>query len=277
MQPIRTGRVKVERLTIAIADLPQPLHDLKLVQLSDLHYDGESTSDAILRQAIDLTHQLDPDLILITGDFVTDDLAPLPALAQHLKSLRASLGIYGVLGNHDLYRRNGRTAIAQVMGEIGIQILWNQVAYPAAGLALVGLADYWAPDYKQIDAVLDTLPAAQPRIVLAHNPDCAESLQRWRVDLQLSGHSHGGQIILPLVGNLSQRAAQVYPYIPRRWRRKIPGLTACFRVLQHWEWVKGFHQVGQNRLYVNRGLGSYFPGRLLCPPEVTLITLKRLR
>ncbi|MBW4420657.1 MAG: metallophosphoesterase [Myxacorys californica WJT36-NPBG1] len=275
MQPIFTQGLSVETLEIAITDLSPHLIGTTIVQLSDLHYDGLRLSDDLLMQAINAANEAEPDFVVITGDFVTDDPTPIHELVLRLKLLQPSLGIYAILGNHDLHRRGSRGAIVDALTRIDVQVLWNQVAYPIGEeLALVGLADLWSSDYKAIAGLMDHLPNI-PRIVLAHNPDCAESLQQWRVDLQLSGHSHGGQIILPGVGNISMRCAQAYRYLPGRVRRRFPVLAACHRVMKHWEWVRGYHQVGNNRLYVNRGLGTYFPGRLFCPPEVTVIRLTR--
>jgi predicted MPP superfamily phosphohydrolase len=113
-----------------------------------------------------------------------------------------------------------------------------------------------------------------PRIVLSHNPDSAKRLQQWRVDLQLSGHSHGGQIVVPGIGNLAQHLSTLYKFMPKPIRRFFPFMAVCHRTVQHWEWAQGLHIINQNhRLYVNRGLGTYLPGRLFCPPEVTVITL----
>jgi predicted MPP superfamily phosphohydrolase len=274
MQPIFTEALSVEHLEIAIADLPPHLNGTKIVQLSDLHYDGLRLSEDLLMQAIDAANDAEPDFVVITGDFVTDAAAPIHDLVVRLKLLQPLSGIYAILGNHDLYRRKSRTTIVDALTTIDVQVLWNQIAYPLGeGLALVGLADLWSPDYKHAAALMDQLPTHLPRIVLAHNPDCADSLQQWRVDLQLSGHTHGGQIIIPAVGNVSMLSAKIYRHLPGRVKRKFPALAACYRVMKHWEWVKGFHQVGSNRLYVNRGLGTYFPGRLFCPPEVTVIRL----
>jgi predicted MPP superfamily phosphohydrolase len=108
--------------------------------------------------------------------------------------------------------------------------------------------------------------------VLSHNPDTAALLQPWRVDLQLSGHTHGGQIVIPGLGPLPRRIDQLRRRLPRRWRRGYLS-DRCAKVVRHWEWSQGLHQVGDNQLYVNRGLGTYLPGRLWCPPEVTVIRL----
>lgn len=274
MHRLLTGPLSVEKLTVAIADLPQTLQGLKLVQLSDLHYDGLRLSEKLLADAIEATNQLEPDLIVLTGDYVTDDPAPIHRLVLSLKNLQSRLGVYAVLGNHDLYYRQSKAEVMAALESIGIQVLWNQIAYPVGeGLPLVGLADFWSGEFDPAP-VMAQLSAEVPRIVLSHNPDSAQMLQQWRIDLQLSGHTHGGQIILPGLGNVSQWYDSLQSKIPAPIRRFIPFVKADdFRVVKHWEWAKGFHQVGPNQLYVNRGLGTYLPGRLFCSPEVTLITL----
>jgi uncharacterized protein len=236
MQPLFNQALKVETLTLTIDNLPPHLNGTKLVQLSDLHFDGERLSEKILNQAIDATNQAEADFVVITGDFVTDDPKPIYELADRLKKVQARSGIYGILGNHDLCR-NSKQIIIEALSAVDIRVLWNEIAYPVGeGLALVGLADFWSAAYKQSDAVLDQLSADLPRIVLAHNPDCAEPLQKWRVDLQLSGHSHGGQIIIPGIVNISVLCANLYGTLPKKIKYKIPVLKACYRVMKHWEW-----------------------------------------
>jgi len=275
MHRLLTGSLTVDRLTIPIVGLPPALDGTTIVQLSDLHYDGKRLSDGLLRQTIEATNQAEPDLVVITGDFVTDDPTPIHSLALQLKHIRSRAGVCAILGNHDLHRRSSRATITEALTRIDVSVLWDQVVYPLGeGLAIVGLPEYWSPDFKT-SRVLDRVPQEVPRIVLAHNPDCAEFLQQWRVDLQLSGHTHGGQIVIPGLGNVSALSAKLYSRLPPRNRNRLPFLRACYRVMKHWEWSQGLYQIGDNRLYVNRGLGTYFPGRLFCPPEVTVITLVR--
>ena len=269
-----TNSLSVERLTVAIADLPPSLVGTRMVQLSDFHYDGFRLPDKLLRQAIAASNQADPDIILLTGDYITDNPAPIYALAAHLKTLRSRLGIYAILGNHDIYYQYGAKAeVTAALTRVGIQVLWNQVAYPfGQALPLVGLADLRSREFNPAP-VLAQISDQTPRIVLSHNPDSAAVLESFRVDLQLSGHTHGGQIVLPGLGPIAAHLNTIRQYIPFRWRRRLPYLNSHHLIVRHWQWAQGLHRIGRNQLYVNRGLGAYFPGRFLCPPEVTIITL----
>lgn len=275
MHWILSGALSVEKLTVAIANLPPSLQGTKLVQLSDLHYDGLRLSEKMLEQAISLTNEAEPDLIVLTGDYVTDDPAPIHQLVLRLKHLQSRSGVYAVLGNHDIYFSKSKAEITKALTSVGIHVLWNQIAYPLGQpLPIVGLADYWSREFN-IKQVLSRLDPNTPRIVLSHNPDTAQLLKEWRVDLQLSGHTHGGQIMIP---GIRRPAVTLYKSLRRNLsksaRRRMPFMQKdCAKVVRHWEWAQGFHQVGSNQLYVNRGLGTYLPGRLFCPPEVTVITL----
>ncbi len=273
MHWIFSGSLCVEQIKVAIANLPPGLQGTKLVQLSDLHYDGWRLSEKMLAQAIEATNQAEPDLIVLTGDYVTDDPAPINQLVKRLKYLQSRAGIYAVLGNHDLYYHHSKARIIDALTSIGVKVLWNEVAYPLGrGLPLVGLPDFFSPEFNP-PLVMNQLAPHTPRIVLSHNPDSAKLLQQWRVDLQLSGHSHGGQIIIPGLGPAPKLLHMLGRSLPKSIRYSIPLVKECSHIMQHWEWVKGMHQIGANQLYVNRGLGTYAPGRFLCPPEVTVITL----
>ncbi len=273
MNWVFAGSVTVEKMTIAIADLPVSLQGTKIVQLSDFHYDGLRLSEGLLAQAIEASNQAEPDLVVMTGDYVTDDPSPVHQLVQRLKHLQSRLGVYAVLGNHDLCFHSSKAQVTDALTSIGVEVLWNAIAYPLGPeLPLVGLADFWSREFDPV-LVMNQLSPQTPCIVLSHNPDSAEPLQQWRVDLQLSGHTHGGQIIIPGFGPAPLVFKILQQYLPKSVQRRVPYMKECLRVMKHWEWTKGLHQVGQNQLYVNRGLGTYPPGRLFCPPEVTVITL----
>lgn len=274
MHRLLTGRLKLEKLTVPIANLPPSLQGIKIVQLSDFHYDGLRLSEALLQEAIATSNQIQPDLIFLTGDYVTSNPAPIHQLVLRLKHLKSRLGIYAILGNHDLYFPHSKTTIIRALASIDIHVLWNEIVYPlGSNLAIVGFADLRSYQFNP-KAVMPQIDPAIPRLVLSHNPDTAEELQFWRVDLQVSGHTHGGQIIIPKIGSIPALLPKIYPFIPQPLRQKLPyAKKKCYKVFQHWEWSKGLHQVGKNLLYVNRGLGTYPPGRLFCPPEITEIQL----
>ena len=268
IQKYLAGSLSIEHLHIPIAGLPPHLAGTKLVQLSDFHYDGLRLSDGLLKQAITTANSFNPDLVLLTGDYITDNPQPVTGLVKHLKNLTAKQGVYAVLGNHDLYWRGAREKVQHSLESAGVKVLWNEVCFPLGqGLAMVGLADYWSKEFQPA-GVFAQIDPDTPRIVLSHNPDSAADMTAWRIDLQLSGHTHGGQVVIPnvgpVIGKLHQWRKQYFP----AWEER------CEKIVEHWEWSAGLHQVGKNWLYINRGLGTYFPGRLFCPPELTVFTLQ---
>ncbi|NJK99571.1 MAG: metallophosphoesterase [Spirulinaceae cyanobacterium SM2_1_0] len=275
MYPIFLEPLCLERVTVQIADLPPSLQGTKVVQLSDLHYDGQRLSERLLAEAVEVCNQEEPDLIVLTGDYVTDDPEPMRDLVLRLKPLQARAGIFASLGNHDLYFRRSRQIVTEALTGIGIEVLWNAIAYPLGpDLAVVGLADFWSREFHP-GPVFAQIPPQIPRLILSHNPDTAETLQQWRADLQLSGHTHGGQISLPDGTPFPQLLEPLRQATPKSMHRYIPLLRECAKVVKHWEWARGYHRLGDNQLYINRGLGTYFPGRIGCPPEVTAVTLIR--
>lgn len=274
MGPLFSGPLTVESLQIPIRDLSPKLRGTVIVQLSDFHYDGKRLSERLLRNAIATIPTLNPDLVVFTGDFVTTVPDPIHQLAHQLSPITQAYPTLAILGNHDNWWPQASPVITQALTNIDVTVLWNQIAYPfGKDLPIVGLADYYHEDFS-LD-ILQQLSPEQPRIVLSHNPDTAEHMIPLRVDLQLSGHTHGGQIVIPGFGNLAERWFSFRKNLPRFIRKsKIPYLSdRCASIVTHWEWAMGLHTVGQNTLYVNRGLGTYAPGRLFCNPEITAITL----
>lgn len=275
MRPIMIEPLKIEKLNITIANLADSLIGTKIIQLSDLHYDRVHLPEALFQEAIAACNREQPDLIVITGDLVTDSSQTIADLAVRLQQLNSKFGIYGCLGNHDSSIECVRERLITALAKIGIKILVNEVVYPlGSGLALAGLADYWSRDFNSC-AVFSQIELNTPRIVLSHNPDSAQLLSKYRLDLQLSGHTHGGQVIIPGYGPAPMLLQQIRKKTPRIIGDYIPFLRKCAPVVKNWQWSEGWHQIGKNQLYINRGLGTYFPGRLNCRPEVTVITLEQ--
>lgn len=273
MHRLLSGALSIENHRIPIQNLPERLAGTVIVQLSDFHFDGLRLSNALLAKTIDRIHTINPDLITLTGDFVTDDPDPIHELARRIKHLPSRCGMIAVLGNHDIQKPGARQAVTQALEQVGIQVLWNEIATPLGDdFPVVGFADYWSKEFDP--TVLNQLDSVTPRLVLSHNPDTAEPLADWRVDLQLSGHTHGGQSHIPGLGSGPLVWQRLRRRVPSVIRNSIPFLSdKCFHTVRHWEWGKGLHRVNNNWLYVNRGLGTYFPGRFFCPPELTVLTL----
>ena len=274
MDSLLTGPLTTERITVPIRDLPLHLHGTTLVQISDFHFDGQSLSRELLAAAIAQSNAIQPDLVVLTGDFITARSRYIYELADYLQTLKSRAGIHAVLGNHDSPYPEMQRTIRRALTARDISVLWNEVAYPLGhDLPLVGLADLYSRECHPTQT-LARLPLDIPRIVLAHNPDTLDRLQTSRADLVLSGHTHGGQVVLPGLNPAPSYLKDLGAGIPRGLRRFIPFLDKdCDRIFQHWEWASGLHTIGQSQLYVNRGLGTYWPGRLWCPPELTVITL----
>jgi uncharacterized protein len=253
---------RVVRKEIALRRWPAQLQSFTIVQISDLHYDPYFSAHP-LKAAIGIINGLRPDLIVLTGDFVTapwfggdDEKAAAAAepCAELLRQIHAPHGVWGVLGNHD-WATDARRVMGALRAE-GIQILTNQsVPIETAGARfwLSGVHDVLnsTPD---LDAALARVPREEASILLAHEPDYADHVARraaeLSVDLQLSGHSHGGQVRLPFTPPF---------YLPPLARKYYSGL----------------YQVGPLTLYTNAGLGTMgMPIRWNCPPEITVFTLR---
>lgn len=257
------SRPLLVRIEVPMHRLPAALDGFTIAQLSDFHYDEEFTIIPISK-AIEMVNGLHPDLIALTGDFVT-----IPAFADYidtakwgahaaepcadmLSQLRSRLGSFAILGNHDTDSDAPR--VIRALQSRGMTILENRaipIEQEGKRLWLAGIADALVgkPD---LEGTLRQVPAGEPVVLLAHEPDFADEAAKHAVDLQLSGHSHGGQVRFPIVGA---------PFLPEL-ARKYP-------------W--GLYHVGAMTLYTNAGLGTIrLPIRFNAPPEVTLFTLRAL-
>ena len=235
--------LEVTRHDAPLSLLPRDLDGFRIVQLSDLHR-CFMTPDSLIRSAVEAANRLSPDVVVVTGDFVTRDADNAGPCAEMLSRLAPRLGVYAVLGNHDHW-----TNAAVVRGHIGthgIRLLDNACAAVSPGLELIGIDDVWSgsPDFEAAWRSSDPQAA---HVFLSHSPVAVRNA----VDkdcLMLAGHTHGGQVNIPFV-----------PMPPP------PGMGG-------WRYVRGWYNVGRVRMYVNRGIGH--PVRFRCRPEVTLFMLR---
>ncbi len=244
-------QLTVEQLTLPLPHLPPGLDGLRVAHLSDFHL-YPYTQISFLRQVIAETNALKPDLIVLTGDYVTLDAEAIEELAPALAELDARHGVFAVLGNHDLW--TNREVVMAGFAAARVPVLVNQRVPISAGgqtLHLVGLDDGWSgqPD---LAGALDGVPFDEDVLLLMHEPDLFDDYsQDPRVALQLSGHSHGGQI------RFNGQKPRILPYLGRKYEQ-------------------GLYQINDTWLYTNRGLGyTSVPVRINCTPEITEITLTR--
>jgi len=247
-------------IEVVLARLPAAFDGFTIAHLSDFHYDESSAVP--IRAAIEIVNHLHPDVVVLTGDFITVPIfhrrfhrglraaSAAGPCASLLSQLHPRLAMLAVLGNHDLDSDAPR--ITATLQSHGIPVLRNRsipLEQGGSRIWLCGLDSVM--EHKQdLNLALHGVPTQDLVVLLVHEPDFADKAAHYRVDLQLSGHSHGGQIWLPGIGA---------PWLPR-FARKYP---------------RGLHRIGPLTLYTNMGLGTIrLPIRLNCPPEVTLFTLR---
>lgn len=238
-------QVGVTQLRVGIPGLPKASDGLRVAFLTDLHYGPDTPTDTIIN-AIALAQKSTPDLILLGGDYIQWSLDHLSGVLPILAALRAPLGVFGVLGNHDYY--NPDLLTERMSQEAEIRILRNAGIDLQNGLFICGIEDTWRGRFSSTLAE-ENRPKGTGMIALSHNP-VGINLFRNADTFVLSGHTHGGQVIVP--GMSPHRA---------------PGL-GDFPVLQGWYSIQGTSG------FVSRGVGqTMLPIRINCPPEIVIATL----
>lgn len=246
-----TARLEIVRKTLPFPSLPPSFDGLTVLQASDIH-SGLSMDPATLRKLVQQMNALRPDLILLTGDYISASMKDLDPFLSAFASLSAPLGTIASLGNHE-YMYGRIDTIKGGIEEIGVTVLENGSVALARGadeIRIAGIADirFGQPD---LDRALDG-PDGLFTILLSHRPEIFPTAARRGVSLTLSGHYHGGQLALSLPGVTLSAAHLVTPY------------------------PEGLFVEGKGLLYVNRGIGTTGPPvRLHARPELTLITLAR--
>jgi len=257
-----------EKIDIFIKDLPSSFDGFRLSFLTDLHSSFIVTED-FLRESAEMAMSHNPDVILLGGDFIsgglhfsdnsTDKVDPayMGALFKSMSSLKAPMGIYAVLGNHEHWC--GEETINNICdgftNSMGVKWLRDShvvLKKDSDEIALCGIDDYWhnGSVFESVKGIDDSMV----KILLSHNPDVNEEidLMNLKIDLILSGHTHGGQVDLPLIGS---------PYMPSGFGQK---------------YKSGLVQDGERQTYISRGVGTLVaPVRFNADPEVSLITLRK--
>ncbi len=254
--------VEVTEHEVPVVNLSSALDGLRVVHLSDLHA-GRNVPTRYLERCVEIANESSPDLVVLTGDYLQWDEGYIETLARLLDQLRAPLGVYAVLGNHD-YGINspsgprlfdGATAgLVRAMESAGVRVLRNEstrVAVSGEPLFVVGVEDLWSGECDP-EAAFRDVPPGTPVLFLCHNPDGFGYGERYRFDVMCSGHTHGGQVRLPISRQ---------PGLPIRDRRLMAGVYG-----RRGSWV-----------YVSRGLGYIWKVRLNSAPEIACLTLRRER
>jgi len=239
--------VEVKRVKVALGKLPAALDGYTIVQLSDVHV-GPTIGLAFIEELVAKVNALKPDLVAITGDLVDGSVAALGDLVRPLEKLRTKDGVYFVTGNHEYY--SGAEEWVRFLGSLGVRVLENErVAIGAtAGFDLAGVNDWTAHQFGEgadLKRAVAGRDASRALVLLAHQPKQIEEAAQLGVDLQLSGHTHGGQL---------------FPF------NYLVGLQQPY--------VEGLHNHGRAQIYVSSGTGYWGPPmRLLAPAEITKIEL----
>jgi len=258
------GRLNLETTNrrIQLAHLPDAFHGFRIAQLSDIHI-GPFMSEDEIRKYVRIANELKPDMIVLTGDFLTFDPSPKEAVVRALSGLRAPYGVFGCLGNHDAWARS-EDALTELFGQGGVKILRQEhVAIRNAGerFNLIGIdfansRHMSAGEGHMSSETLEGMEALMEKdavnILLSHNPETFDRAAELGVDFSLAGHTHGGQLALEFISPEIAPTRIVTPY------------------------VAGWFQKPGGQLYVNRGIGTIAaPMRVGAPPELTVFELAR--
>lgn len=255
---IEPNWVEVSKVSLKLPRLPRAFSGFRLAQISDIHAGYWMTPERFA-SIVDLLKEQSPDLVVVTGDVILayggmpDDQPALGEFGKVFKQIADDYETIVVLGNHDYWYDADK--VRSVLEGAGARVLMNSVhSLERMGerLHIAGVDDIYE-NQDDIGAVLSALPQDGGAILLAHEPDFADiSAATGRFDLQISGHSHGGQVSLPIIGPL------VLPYLGQKY-------------------PSGLYKVGDMYQYTNRGVGMTMPTiRFNCRPEITVFTLESL-
>lgn len=243
---------EITETIISLRRLPAALDGLRIVHLTDIHHSIFTPLEEVER-AVYLANRLEPDLVALTGDYVTFSPAYIQPVARALGKLKARHGVFAVLGNHDF--QVDADEVTRALRSHRIRVLRNSRRPLRAGketLWIVGVDDiWWSSD--DLPSALKAVPARDPKILLCHNPLGIWQASRHAIDLVLSGHTHGGQV-------------------------RVPGFRQLYQSRLGERFVDGWNRLQNTQIYVSRGIGKVIvPIRFDCPSEIACLNLRRGR
>ncbi len=261
-------RLVTDTIDGPVPGLPKSWQGARVVLLADFQVGLFMDNRSTVRRAVARTLALRPAVVLLAGDFIHDTKRGIGPVTELLEPLiKAGIPTFAVLGNHDYamptanYPENRELAegLERALESLGIRVLHNQsIKLEKTGetLYLVGIGSH-VPDDDDVKKAFAEVPDAAPRLVMMHHPDSYADIAPQKAPLAFAGHTHGGQVRLPFASGRTLLT----------WLRDKQNYNA--------DWAQRYGKAG-NRLYITRGIGcSVAPVRLNCPPELTLITLKR--
>lgn len=254
--------LKITHPRIVLPHLPEAFEGFRILQLSDLHIGPFMTAREI-RRVVEISNQLQPDLAVLTGDYVTWDASTQYAVVDALSALKARHGVYGCLGNHEIYTHT-EDSITRLFAARNFRILRQERAVICRDQEFINLigVDFQSKSSSgrfgrgrvrtYLEGVNRLMSPGMVNILLSHNPNTFDRAAELGIDLSLAGHTHGGQVALEFLDVDLSPARLITPY------------------------VRGWFKKGRGQLYVNRGIGTIaFPIRFCSPPEITVYHLTR--
>lgn len=264
--------IRVERRDIYLDEFPASLDGLKIVQLSDIHLGSYGKEQKALDETNRIIDQIQPDILLFTGDIVNNFADEMISFEAGLKELNARYGKFAITGNHDygdysnwpdsISKATNLNLVRSRMEEAGFRLLlneWEQISIKDTSICIIGVENWGHkpfPQYAHLDLAMNDIPKTSFQILMTHDPAHweAQVIPETKIPLTLSGHTHGAQTGIRLAGI---------------------EFSPMFFIQKYWG---GLYKSGNQFLYVNRGLGTVgFPGRIDMRPEITVLTLHRAK
>jgi predicted MPP superfamily phosphohydrolase len=283
---------QIRRVEIPITNLNPALDGLSIAQISDIHLSGYMPRTQV-RRAVDMANELNADLAVVTGDFITGASDPIADCIAEVSQLRAPLGVWGCNGNHEIYAKAESTA-QMLFAQAGMKLLRQenaQLNFKGAAFNLIGV-DYQRernPQGQKRRTLLNIEPLVRSdmlNILLSHNPNSFPRAAELGIELSLAGHTHGGQIQVEILDHRLSPARFITDYIAGLYQRPLFSPSVDFPQAH----ASGYPEAprvskangdavanGLASIYVNRGLGTVgAPVRIGVPPEITLLVLRRV-